>query len=326
MSNHKRKDKYLIISSLILMLCLSIMVYYFNVFWETEYNMPFGKSDVKNYLSFMENPKPYLKDPSHFTIVRLFNLFGIKEFISFTFWIIMFYVFFLYYQYYFTVRKALLSAFLLFFGTSYLSHAFYVGVLAQTLSFMFWILLLLGRARKNKLLEVSSVILMVLSHGLSAIVVSFYYMLEALRKNDLRSLKISFLLITVFLTLFCIYADPKQGYLELGTSLMNKSKSVFMGVNNLEPPYFFVLLTLLNPIMIGVCINSLNPFYLGFFLASIFAHNGRMTLYFLPLLVLETMRRVKTPQSYFMIILTSILYAIYINTLFMAEVFDYIDL
>jgi len=271
----------------------------------------------------LEKPLSYLNDMNHFLVLVLFYYLGFPFVISYIFIFGGYLLFLIYFRHFFTPLKSQLAAFISIFGTSFLAHSLYVAIYSQTFAFLFFMVMLIGENRKNEALEKSVAVLVCITHGMNAAVVIFYYIMRFVSTKDAQKLKNSMVYIALFFViLFASMTNltgvtPETPISEVTKKAMSISANI--GVNDYEPPYAYVYMVLMNPTLIGMAANTLNPIYWGFFLASLLGHNGRITLYFIPFMVLYAFKRLNNWSGYSILIISSVAYAYILNYLFIVQ-------
>lgn len=300
-----------------LMLIISGLMYFFHSQYQLRTGHFFGKSDTEYYLQHFKKDKQYLEDENHYAILMIMDLIGAKITISFIFWFGMFVSVYFYLLQQHNFYKALFGSWLFFLGTGYLQHMLYVGIWGQTLALMFFLWLLIGRSAKIRLLELSAGLLTAFAHNASALAVCFYYLCDFIKTKEKQDLIYAGCYLVIFLVYFHFNVSSDiTGVVLNNAGTLQPSKE--MGY--LEPPYFFVYSIMLNPFMVGAAMNSMNPVFWGFLFAALFGHNGRMTLFFLPIMLNEFLERLRTPQAYLMGLFAAFMYFIWFNMYFLPQV------
>lgn len=304
------RRQYIFAAGISLILLISCFVYVWESYFIRETGRPFGGSDVNYYVEWTgEQARSMLNDPNHWNVLRLFGLYGFPFVIAFIFFFGVWLASFLYFKSYLNMERSVYGAFLALFATSYMAHAFYVCIWAQVLAFFWFMVMLTADRLKIRWLEYLALVCGCASHAVSSVIFLFYYLIDYEDKRKRRIAMVAF----VFFALFMVgnlYNIRWSAYLNLDR----------FGSNDTIPPVWFIGFYMLNPFMLGTAWNSRNRLFLMFLFASLFAHNGRLTLFFIPFMVLEHVKRIEGRQGWFMSLIFNGLWAVMINLYFLRGV------
>lgn len=234
-------------------------------------------------------------------MVYIFKKFGFPLTLSVLFIILPFFIFFVFYSTYFNISQSTYGAIISLFGTSYLIHSIYVCIWAQVLAFLFFMLsLVYERVGKNKT-SFLYILAGIFSHAITSFIFLFYYLIDFDKSKNRKNL--IFIGGLALIIWFAFFQNLNLGHF---INITNDN-----GYNPPAPWYTFMVL--LNPFLIGSCMNTNNRHWWLFFVAAIFGHNGRFTLFFIPFMVREHIKRLNTNQAWFLSIFCNCLYMVYIN-------------
>lgn len=320
-----QRDRSIYTSCIIVMLGLCTLLYITQCWFEVKTGYIFGKSDIRNYYDDIGKKNPsYFQDQNHYIINKLFKIFGYPFTTSYIMVFGSFILYLFYFKGFYTIEKSFLATFMAFFGTSLLTHILYVGVFSQALANMFFIMMLIGERQKNTKIEIGSGLLMCATHGMSAIVPAFYNMLHFIKYKDKKKIIYSFMYLIFFILVWTNkFATPPNDK-DVQDSL-NQGINFIISNSNEETPISYTYMLLMNPTYIGIAINNINPVWWGMFFAGLIGHNGRMTLYFIPFMINEAVKRVKTPQAWVIVIIGTLSYAVILNFIFFIQTINFIN-
>jgi len=302
-------EKLVFKAGIILIAILTAFMFVWQTYYFEKYEYGWGyQEDSKYYVDKLKEPIS-IKDYSHWNILILFKWLGFpfvnSAFLVFCVWLASF----AYFSTETGLIKACYGAFLLTFASAYFIWLFYVNLWSQCFSFLFFIMMLFWWKKKEHGYEITMAIISGIIHPMTTIISLVHFILT----YDFKNKKILLMGALLFLY-FGFY-----WYLAFGLNLL---PFISTYGNDVNPPVFYTLVMMMNPFMLGTALNSKSPHYLVFFLLALVGHNGRITMYFSLFLVLEHVRRLETKQAWLISLLCNGLYFIFINGLFINELYS----
>lgn len=303
-------------------ICSFFFIFLFQTFWEHTTGQLFGKEDITNYYHMDGmNIQNWFIDKNHYATVTACMEYGYPMFTSFMFYLLTPMVFYWMYSARLRPWKAFLASFTSMYMTSYMAHATYVGILSQTLSFTFFIMMLgfHWRDMRNEAILISYT--GICFHWITAFAYGTYFILVYLAswRSGMRNDKTYLIHGLIMLLMTVSSLIPFEG----STKITLSETNILTSKLDYEPSIWYVMLNMNNPILLAVATSQGSIYYIVYLIMSALIHNGRMTLFFIPFMVYHAYRD-KSESQILWIMFLSAFWAIDMNLNFMGQTIEYL--